>query len=170
MAAILSKGRWFNVTIACPIWATVPLHRFMLSNRALQWRHNGHDSVSNHQPNDCLLNHLFRRRSKKTSKIRVTGLCARNSPGTGEFPAEMASNAENVFIWWRHHGKCVCVIRSVLCLHTRLLPTSLPITDWTLELTRIYPAWRQHPCCSCLATISPITHHTFFIVLIMFYI
>ena len=23
--------------------------------------------------------------------------------GTGEFPAQMASNAENVFIWWRHH-------------------------------------------------------------------
>ena len=41
-----------------------------------QWRHNEHDSVSNHQPNDCLLNHLFRRRSKKTSKLRVTGLRA----------------------------------------------------------------------------------------------
>ena len=24
--------------------------------------------------------------------------------GTGEFPAQRASNAENVFIWWRHHG------------------------------------------------------------------
>ena len=22
---------------------------------------------------------------------------------TGEFPAQMASNAENVSIWWRHH-------------------------------------------------------------------
>ena len=69
----------------------------------LQWRHNGRDSVSNHQPHDCLLNCLFRRRSKKTSKLRVTGLCAGNSPGTGEFPAQMASNAENVSIWWRHH-------------------------------------------------------------------
>ena len=39
---------------------------------ALQWRHNGLDSVSNHQPRDCLLNRLFRRRSKKTSKLRVT--------------------------------------------------------------------------------------------------
>ena len=72
---------------------------------ALRWRHNGHHSVSNHQPHDCLLNHLFRRTSKKTSKLRVTGLCAGNSPGTGEFPAQMASNAENVSIWWRHHGK-----------------------------------------------------------------
>ena len=69
----------------------------------LQWRHNGRYSVSNHQPHDYLLNRLFRRRSKKTSKLRATGLCAVNSPGTGEFPAQMASNAENS-IWWRHHG------------------------------------------------------------------
>ena len=46
---------------------------------------------------------LFRRRSKKTSKLRATGLCAGNSPVTGEFPAQMASNAENVSIWCRHH-------------------------------------------------------------------
>ena len=44
-----------------------------------------------------------RRRSKKTSELRVTGLGAGNSPGTGEFPAQMASNAENISIWWRHH-------------------------------------------------------------------
>ena len=69
----------------------------------LQWRQNGRDSVSNHQPHDCLLNCLFRRRSKKISKLRVTGLCVVNSPGTGEFPAQRASNAENVSIWWRHH-------------------------------------------------------------------
>ena len=45
-----------------------------------------------------------RRRSKKTSKLHVTGLCERNSPVTGEFPAQRASNSENVPIWWRHHG------------------------------------------------------------------
>ena len=69
----------------------------------LHWRHNGRNCVSNHQPYNCLLNRLFGRRSKKTSKLRVTGLCEGNSPGTGEFPAQMASNAENVSIWWRHH-------------------------------------------------------------------
>ena len=72
-------------------------------NLSLRWRHNERDSVSNHQPHDCLLNRLFRRRSKKTSKLRVTGLCVENSPGTGEFPAQMVSYAENVSIWWRHH-------------------------------------------------------------------
>ena len=70
---------------------------------SLRWRHNGHDIVSNHQPRDCFLNRLFRHRSKKTSKLRVTGLWVGNSPGTGEFPAQMASNAENVSISWRHH-------------------------------------------------------------------
>ena len=70
---------------------------------SLQWRHHERDSVSNHQPHDCLLNRLFGRRSKKTWKLHVTGLCAGNSPVTGEFPAQRASYAENVSIWWRHH-------------------------------------------------------------------
>ena len=69
----------------------------------LQWRHNEHGGVSNHQPCDCLLNSLFRRRSKKTSKLRITGLCVGNSPVTSEIPAQVASNAENVSIWWRRH-------------------------------------------------------------------
>ena len=80
-------------------WLVV--HR--LTADSLRWRHNGHDSVSNHQPHDCLLSRLLGCGSKKTSKLRVTGLCAGNSPGTGEFSAQMASYAENVSIWWRHH-------------------------------------------------------------------
>ena len=64
---------------------------------ALRWRLNGRDSVSNHQPHDCLLNRLFTRRSKKTSKLRVTGLCAGNSPVTGEFSAQMASITRKMF-------------------------------------------------------------------------
>ena len=46
---------------------------------------------------------------KETSNLYVTGLCAGNSPLTGEFPAQMASNAENVSIWWRHHGGVKCL-------------------------------------------------------------
>ena len=45
----------------------------------------------------------LRRRLKKTSKLRVTGLCEGNSPAIGEFPAQRACNAENVYSWWRHH-------------------------------------------------------------------
>ena len=72
----------------------------------IQWRHNGCDGVSNRQPHHCLRNRLFRRRSKKTSKLRVTGLCAGNPTVTGEFPEQRASNAENVSFWWRHNVKC----------------------------------------------------------------
>ena len=40
----------------------------------------------------------------QTSKLRVTGFCEGNSPVTGEFLSQMASNAENVSIFWCHHG------------------------------------------------------------------
>ena len=80
---------------------------------SLQLRHNGRDCVSIHQRLDCLLNCLFGHRSKKTSKLHVTGLCEGNSLGTCEFPAQKASNAENVSIWWRHH------IWLPMCTHAR---------------------------------------------------
>ena len=70
---------------------------------SLLWRHNGRDGVSNHQPHNHLLNHSLRRRSNKTSKFRVTGLSAGNSLVTGEFLPQMASYAEKVSVWWRHH-------------------------------------------------------------------
>ena len=89
-----------NNTVGYGEWSSRIFLRLLFM---LQWRHNERDGVSNHQPHDCLLKHLFRRRSKKTSKLRVTGLCKGNSPVTGEFPAQRASNAENIAIWRRHH-------------------------------------------------------------------
>ena len=90
----------YNIIV--PQWAHGSEIRDVFSginvSSSLLWRHNGHDGVS-----DCLLKRTFRRRSKKTSKLCVTGLCVGNSLGTGEIPAQMAINAENVSIWWRHH-------------------------------------------------------------------
>ena len=78
-----SSNLWFHgYMIQYNHWYNI----FIWNNHSLQWRHNGRDSVSNHQPHDCLLNRLFRRRSKKTSKHRVTGLCAGNSPGPVNSP------------------------------------------------------------------------------------
>ena len=104
---------------------------------SLQSSHNGCDGISNHQPHDCLLNCLFRHWSKKTSKLHITGLCTGNSPVTGEFPAQMASNAENVSIWWRHH-----VCQTSLCglpgsppyysLVTQSLPSQHSHWGWQL--------------------------------------
>ena len=61
---------------------------------ALQWRHNGRNGVPNHHPHYCLLNRL----KQQSSALRHWPLCGEFT-GTGEFPAEMASNAENVSIF-----------------------------------------------------------------------
>ena len=90
----------------------------------------------NHQPHDCLLNCLSGRRSKKTSKPRVTGLCAENSPETGEFPAQMSSNAETVSIWWRHHDNTQNNehdSRFVVCIEIRQWPI-LPLSNRVISL------------------------------------
>ena len=65
--------------------------------------------------------------SKKISKIRVTGPCVGISPVTGEFPAQTASNEENVSIWWRHHGRFLkysgdmVVLLGTYCTHFRYM-------------------------------------------------
>ena len=110
----------------------------ILPGKTLQWRHNGCDSASNHQPHDCLLKLLFSRRSKKTSKfltwwrhqmesfVPLLALCEGNSPVTGEFPSQRASNGTNDSIWWRHHVRknileYVCLFR---CLNAKFTDPS----------------------------------------------
>ena len=127
----------------------LPSQRVNNAKTSLQWRHNGHDGISNHQPHSRLLNRLFRRRSKKTSKLRVTGLCAGNSPVTGDFPAQRASNAENVSIWWRHHAFSVmmsCQPRILsFCLNNKFC-----IKAGTFSVPRCLPSnqddvgWLEH--------------------------
>ena len=75
---------WF-VKLTFQVRAGDDIH-FGLMNGSLQWRHNERDGVMNHRCLDCLFNPLFRRRSKKTSKLRVTGLCEGNPPVTGGSP------------------------------------------------------------------------------------
>ena len=101
---------WITGVLNERSWCPYPYPYFIgsstvqcLADIILQWRHGGRDGVSNHQPHHCLPNRLFRHRSKKTSKPRVTDLCEGNSPVTVEFLAQMASKAEYVSNWWRHH-------------------------------------------------------------------
>ena len=113
---------------------------------SLHWRHNGHGDVSNHQLHHCLLNCRFGRRTKKTPKLRVTGLCAGNSPGTGEFPAQMASNTENISIWWRHHVFILLLILHWLTRETKLIMYNRPVymaLPYVLCLVYLY-AYRRH--------------------------
>ena len=82
-------------------WAEVMPHRVPPT---LQWSHNDRDGILNHRRLDSVLTRLCRRSSKETSKLRVTGHCEENSLMTGEFPAQRASNAENIYMWWRHNA------------------------------------------------------------------
>ena len=75
--------------------------------------------VSNHQPHHCLHNRLFRLRSNK--KIKAPRHWLLYGEFTSKFPAQMASNAENVFIWWRHHGNPGTMRHSVLLLTVAIL-------------------------------------------------
>ena len=86
----------------CNLCILIPQDCF--TSPPLQWHHNEHNGVSNHRHRGCLTDRLFWHRPKKTPKFRVTGLCGGNSPVAGEFPSQRVSNAENVSIWWRHHG------------------------------------------------------------------
>ena len=102
---------------------------------SLLWRHNGRDGVPNHQPHECLLNCSLRRRSKKASKPLVTGLCEENSPVTGEFPTQMANNAENVSIWWRHHDVGLLWVRPVDSPYTMGQKCLALLWSWTVWWT-----------------------------------
>ena len=68
---------WWPSTVMC--WG-ICRHSDKQICVPLHWRHNGLNSISNHQPHHCLLNRLFRHRSKKISKLRISGFCAGNSP------------------------------------------------------------------------------------------
>ena len=88
---------WYNLLLM-----TVPQWPYIILDVGHN-SHNEHDGVSNHQHHDCLLNPLFRHRSKKTSKLCITGLCKGNPPVTNEFPTQRASNVENISVGWHHH-------------------------------------------------------------------
>ena len=96
-----------NILFCCPISLKFCKDRVKriqnLLARIMCNNFNKRDGVSNHRRIHCLPNRLFRCISKKISKLHVTGFCEENSPVTGEFPSQRASNAENVSIWWRHH-------------------------------------------------------------------
>ena len=107
----LGYPSWVHTVLCYRLWSCMgacyedptSIMQTSLLGLTVQWRHNECDGASKHARLDCLLNCWFRHRSKKTSKLRVTGLCEGNPSVTGESPSQRASNAENVSIWWRHH-------------------------------------------------------------------
>ena len=102
--SLFSKRRITGVS-ECVVWT---------ARVSLLWRFNGREGVSNHQPHDCLLNRLFRHRSKKTAKLCVTGLF------WGEFTGDTKDQ-------WR--GKevpfddVIMCMHCVLCMHNHMCVT-----------------------------------------------
>ena len=85
-----------------PVWSWIPsqTHNKRITNITVtsqwaRWRRKSLTWRLFTQP-------FIQARIKENIKARVTGLFAGNSPTTGEFHSQMASNAENVSIWWCH--------------------------------------------------------------------
>ena len=149
------KGQWRGALMFSLIWAWINVwvnngeagglrrHRA----HSLHWRHNEPDGVSNHQPRDCLLNCLFKYRSKKTSKLRVTGLCVENSPGPVNSPhkrpvTRKMFSFDDVIMLWRHRivmslSKCIelCISRILLTICALLFCVGVN------KLHRSFPNW-----------------------------
>ena len=108
---------------------STPVHKVLLpSSMREQWRHNEYDGASNYRRHDCLLNRFLRRRSKKTSKLRVNSLCEGNHPWTVNSPHK---GPVNVSIWWRHHVWCDPILHDIArCMTTQRIEDS-----WNFGLT-----------------------------------
>ena len=84
----------------------------------LQWRHNERHWVSNHRHFDCILI------ACSGADQRIHQHSALLAFVTGEFPAQKASNAENVSIWWRHQAQLEWRKFYVFCISGKRMPNS----------------------------------------------
>ena len=103
----------------------------------VQWRHNGRNGVSNHQPHDCLLNRVFRRRSKKTPKFRFNGLCARNSPVTSSSLPEIDRHVADdnwTYASWRPFFRSQCDNKDVSLESNSSFNDHVVMVSWLLVL------------------------------------
>ena len=84
---------------------------------------------------------------RKTSKLLVTGHCAGNSPVTGKFPAQMASNAENISIWWRQYAVRAWPLSNIANRLVTMHCYSL-VFVWGIHRAsyaeKVYIWWRHH--------------------------
>ena len=84
---------------------------------------------------------------RKNSKLPVTGLCAGNSPVTDEFPAQMASNTENISIWWRHHELCGLAVITTLYYQIAAVGKSAPYWVDVYERNLTWIVVKQRDVC-----------------------
>ena len=150
----------------------------ILSILMLRWRHNGLDGVSNHQPHDCSLNRLFRRRSMSSSKLRVTGLYARNSPVTAVNSSHKWPVTRKMFplddviisCWFLRNKQKLLEVRSCLHIwwtHKNQLSTQRVRAGGTMRVTSPFLHIVHHWCsyaddllfgCTFLSVVNILSH------------
>ena len=110
----------------------------------LRWRHNERDGVSNHRHLDCLLNRLLRRRSNKTSRPRVTGLCE-NSLMTGEFPVQRPVTRKCFYLMM---SSCKTTLKVWRCCVTTTTPMRIfPRFQLWAHKDATWFLWSGHTIC-----------------------
>ena len=120
------------------------MYQFLLDScKPLKWHHDGRYGVSNHLRLDCLFNHSLECRSKKLSKLRVTGLCGDRwiprTKGTHVLWC-MPGSLTSGFLWSRRPGKCSRHSRRMRNPH--------------FYVTGKRPIWQQTRSCAILSSIS----------------
>ena len=126
----------------------------------LHWRHNELDGVSNKQPHDCFVNSLFRRRSKKTPKLRVTGLLRGNHWGPvnsmHKWPVTWKMFPfDDVIMIWKPRFKPHINDDAVLSGHSNDIDNRSTQRPWKYVNT----LWKFLVYCCCC---HKIWHHTMF--------
>ena len=111
------------------------------------WRNNERDGVSNHRHPWCLLNRLFRRRSKKTSKLCVIGLCEGNPSVTSGSPHKGPTMRkmfpfDDVIMYWPDVGNNGRT-RSIPCLLMPWLLAMLVHRQWWLCPYEMICMWKE---------------------------
>ena len=120
LAYVTQLQWWLVILIKYVFLPRCTLHFRLITDfsMTLLWCHMG--TMASQTTNLMIVYSTVQAQIKK-SKLGVTRLCEGNSPVTGESPSQMPSNAENVFIWWRHHGN------NVLC------DTGKKVIGWKLS-------------------------------------
>ena len=121
----------------------------MIHIKTLQWRHSERDGVSNHQHPNCLLNRLFRRKSKKhqsfASLAYVRGIhrWPMNSPHKGPVTRKMVS-FDDVIMKTRICISSCCTVQWLLTfvrfqdtLLLTLIDFSASMDKWLYPLQRV---------------------------------
>ena len=107
----------------------------------LHWHHNGWDGISNHQPHDCLLNHLFRRKHQSSASLAfVQGIhqwpvnSLHKGPVTWKkFPFDDVIMKESWWVYFMNSKSRLHLFTSLIIVLYGIFFASSSLMMWPLE-------------------------------------